>query len=204
GLVEQGGWVDYTRCETLWVLGDWAAARAAGERALAVGERNAYQRLAFRTFLVLLPMAESQQDASVADHWDGWWQSAADSFPAEMSPYGRVMLAAVDIWLHRLRGRPVAPPDDSLAGALMATGNPHYLAGVEAIAGAWLDVGRRDLVERAAEVVAHAGEESDDCRLPWASASLLRAWLTGSPADIETARRLAVEAQAPWWADRAR
>ncbi len=63
GLTEQAGWSDYARCETLWVLGRWDEALAVGGRALDVAERYSYGRLAFRTFMILLPIAAVRGDS---------------------------------------------------------------------------------------------------------------------------------------------
>ena len=106
GLTEQAGWCEYARCEALWVLGDLDAAVAAGERALATAERYAYQRLAFRTFMILLPIAAVRRDAAVADRWDRWWAEAERHFPANPSAYGRMLRGAYLVWLAQARMPP--------------------------------------------------------------------------------------------------
>ncbi|HET7686492.1 MAG TPA: adenylate/guanylate cyclase domain-containing protein, partial [Candidatus Limnocylindria bacterium] len=62
GLTEQAGWCEYARCEALWALGRWDEAMAVGERTLDLAERNAYGRLAFRTFMVVLQVAAARGD----------------------------------------------------------------------------------------------------------------------------------------------
>ena len=86
GLTEQVGWGEYARCETLWLLGDWDAALEAGLHALDLGERFAYERLTFRTFLVVLQIAAERGDAALAARWDRWWTVAQSSLPRDPVP----------------------------------------------------------------------------------------------------------------------
>lgn len=203
GLVEQGGWVHHSRCETLWVLGDWDAAIEAGQRALDLAEQYAYQRLAFRTFTVLLHIGAERRDVALAERWDRWWATASATLPAQPSRYARVLMAAVRILLDRTRGQPVTAPPASLLEAFVPVDNPHFLAAVETITRAWLDAGRADLAGEALARVQHSHEDPEGSALSRASAALLKAWLSGSAGDADRARALATEAQAPWWAQRA-
>ena len=57
GLTEQAGWANYSQMEVLWVLGDWDRALDIGRDVIELSERFAYQRLAFRTWVILLPIA---------------------------------------------------------------------------------------------------------------------------------------------------
>ena len=119
-------------------------------RVIGLGERYAYQRLAFRTWVILLPLAASRGDASVAEHWERWWAEAADHFPSTPSPYARVLHGAIPVWVAQATGRQVVPPADDLTESMIPMGNPHFIAAVETIVRAWLDVGRGPVERRRA------------------------------------------------------
>jgi class 3 adenylate cyclase/tetratricopeptide (TPR) repeat protein len=205
GLTEQAGWCEYGRCETLWVLGELDAALASGIRVLDVAERYAYQRLAFRTFMILLPIAAERRDAALAARWERWWAEAQQHFPPNPSPYGRMLRGAYQVWLAQAVGTaPPVPPDD-LVEATIAMENPHFLAATETVIRTWLDAGRQDLAAAMARLIAeNATAESDGSPLLHASAALIDAWVTGSRTSAERAAQLAASVPAPWWEARAR
>ena len=205
GLTEQAGWCEYGRCETLWVLGETEAATASGNRVLEVAERNAYQRLAFRSYMILLPMAALRGDAGMAARWDRWWTEAEAHFPPNPSPYGRMLRGASLVWLAQATGRPAPQPPDDLVEAAIPMINPHFLAAIETVARAWLDAGRLDPAARMAAVVAaNVAEQSGASILMHASAALIDAWVTGSEASAAHSAELAASVPAPWWVERAR
>lgn len=204
GLTEQVGWGEYARCETLWVLGDWDAALEAGLHALDLGERFAYERLAFRTFIVVLQIAAERGDAALAARWDRWWTVAEPHFPPTPSPYGRILHGAYPVWLAQANGCPPPLPPPDLTDAVIPMINPHFVGAVETIIRAWLDAGRRDLAAAAAaRWAAHAAADSAT-QLMRVSAGLVDAWLTGSAESAERAAELAATIPAAFWESRAR
>jgi class 3 adenylate cyclase/tetratricopeptide (TPR) repeat protein len=205
GLTEQVGWGEYGRCETLWVLGEVEAAIEAGERVLEIAERNAYQRLAFRTYMILLPMAALRGDAATAARWDRWWADAESHFPPNPSPYGRMLRGAYLVWLAQAAGNAAPVPSEDLVEAAIPMINPHFLAAIETVTRAWLDAGLREPAERIAAVVAaNVAEHADASALMHASAALIEAWVTGSHDAAERSAELAASVPAPWWVERAR
>jgi hypothetical protein len=203
GLTEQAGWASYSRMEALWVVGEWDEAIELGRGVIELGERYAYQRLAFRTWVILLPIAALRGDASLAAHWERWWATAADHFPSTPSPYALVLHAAIAVWVAQAAGRPVALPSEDLADSMIAMSNPHFIAAGETITRAWLDAGRTDLATGAAERSAANGRDPHATRLMHASAALHDAWVTGAAGSAKTAAALAREHGAPWWELRA-
>ena len=205
GLTEQAGWASYSRCETLWVVGDWDEALEVGRGVIELAERYAYQRLGFRTWVVLLPMAAARTDAALAEHWARWSAAAADHFPSAsvVSPYGRMLNGAIAVWVAHATGRPVPEPPADLADAVIAMSNPHFIAAIETVARAWLDAGRHDLAAATATRSAALAAEPGATRLMRASAALLDAWVTGSADSARAALALAREHGAPWWELRA-
>jgi len=203
GLTEQGGWVNYSRTETLWLAGDWDRALEVGREVVALGERYAYQRLAFRTWVVLLPIAALRGDSSLVEHWERWWSAAASQFPSTPSPYALMLRAAIAVWVAQATGRQVPVPPDDVIDTLIPMGNPHFLAAIETVVRAWLDAGRTDLAITAAERSAANSGEPDATVLMGASAALLDAWASGSDDAARLAARLSGELGAPWWELRA-
>ena len=170
---------------------------------IELGERYAYERLAFRTWVIVLPIAAARGDSALADHWERWWTATADHFPSTPSPYARVMHAAIAVWVAQAAGRPVAAPADDLTDAFIAMGNPHYVSAAETLVRAWLDAGRTDPATIAAKRSAEFAAESDATPLMRTSAALLDAWTTGSAESARTAATLARDFGAPWWELRA-
>lgn len=203
GLTEQGGWGEYSRCETLWLLGDWDAALESGRRALDLAERYAYTRLAFRTFMVVLQIAAERGDAALAERWDGWWVGAQTDFPPSPSPYARVLRGASAVWLARAAGRDAPLPPADIADAIVPMVNPHFVGAVETVILAWIGAGRHDLATVAAGRWA-ATTSTTPPRLVQASAALIDAWLTGSRVPADRAVEIATRIPAPFWVSRAR
>jgi class 3 adenylate cyclase/tetratricopeptide (TPR) repeat protein len=201
GLVEQAGWCDLTRAETLWVLGRWEEARSACVAVIELAEANGYERLAFRTYVVALPLAAAIRDPDVAENYHAWDAALDDRGPAVQSPYARVLRAAIRAWGSAARGeRPDAPPAEVLE-AIVPMINPHYLAAIETLVSAWLAAGNREHATAAADRVAQFVGEENATQLMRASAALVGAWVGRTQPDqaIEAAR----VARAPWWTARA-
>lgn len=205
GLTEQQGWADLGCCEALFVLGDWDSALAAGDRALALAERYAYERLAFRTWVIVLPMLAARGDASWSDRYTAWWTTAEAHFPPNASPYGAVLQAAIPRWLARAAGRPLdgVPPALSEIPPFI---NPHFIAARELLAEALIAAGD---VERAATMASQEAAE-DATELMRASQALIGAWVAAATGKPEQSRILAQQAaerastaSAPWWLARA-
>jgi class 3 adenylate cyclase len=203
GLTEQSGWAEYARTESLWVVGDWDEALAVGARVIALGERYAYDRLVFRTWVILLPIAAARGLSAVAEHWLRWWHGAATNFPTTPSPYARVLHGSIPVWLAQATDAPVSAPPADLTDAIIPMGNPHFVGAIETLARAWLDAGRTDVVAIAAQRSAELLAEPSPTRLMRASAALLEAWASGSTHAARAALDLAREHPAPWWELRA-
>ena len=201
GQLEQAGWCDLSRCETLFLLGRWDEALALGTSTVESAERNAYERLAFRTYVVLLPMAAERRDPSMANRYRAWHDANTERLPTVHSPYARLLRAAIDAWSATARGgRPAAPPDETV-DAIIPMINPHFVAAIETVTRAWLDAGRADLATAAGQRVAGFVDEGDATPLMHASSALIGAWLgqTEPAAAVEAARAT----DAPWWIARA-
>lgn len=201
GQLEQAGWCDYTRGEVLWVLGHWDDALDLGTAVVDQAERNAYERLAFRTYVVLLPMAAPRRDATLAARYDAWLEMAGTHRPTVPSPYARILRAAIAIWQAQARGAAPDPPAADLIDAVIPMSNAHFVAAVETLVRAWLDAGATDPAAAAADRVASDAAADDATPLMRASAALIDAWLNrGEPAAAVAAARAA---SAPWWEARA-
>ncbi len=201
GLLEQAGWCDLFRAELLWVLGRWEEAMTLGTRVIGLAEGNAYERLAFRTYVVVLPLAAAVRDPTVAERYRAWDTGLAERGPAVQSPYARVLRAAIVAWTSASRGEhPKPPPEDALE-AIVPMINPHFLAATEALASAWLGAGRSDLAAAAAERVAGFAADDDATPLMRASAALIGAWVGRT--EPGEALDAAEAAGAPWWTARA-
>jgi len=203
GLTEQAGWISYSRCEALWVVGKWNEALRVGQEVVELAERYAYQRLAFRTWVVLLPMAAVRGDATLAARWEQWVATAFGDSPSAASAYGRLLNGAITVWVAQAMGRPIPAPPDDLTDALVAMSNPHFIGAVETVVRAWLDSGRLDLAATAAARSAEIAAEPGATRMMRTSAALLDAWVSGSAPSARLALELAREHGADWWELRA-
>ncbi|HEX7067723.1 MAG TPA: adenylate/guanylate cyclase domain-containing protein [Candidatus Limnocylindria bacterium] len=203
GQTEQLGWTNLSRAETLFVIGDWDAALDAGERAISLGERYAYERLTFRTWMVVLPILAERRDPSWLPRYEAWWSGAISHFPSVLSPYAIVLRAATAQWLARARGEPFEPTIE-LPDQAPPFSNPHFLAAREVIAEALVATGQ---LERAVELAAFEAED-DWTDLMRASQGLIGAWVArASGADASALAREAVaharRIGARWWIERA-
>ena len=205
GLTEQLGWADLGLCETLFVLGDWEGALEAGDRALDLGERFAYERLAFRTWVIVLPILAARGDGSWAARYQGWWTVAEPHFPPSASIYGTVLRAAIGYWLQRAAGNDLheRPPD---FGEIPPFTNPHFLAAREILAEAYLAAG-----DTAAGALLAAQQPDDDAtELMRASQALIGSWVEAAKGDDQAAGAQAAKAadharsaHGAWWLARA-
>ncbi len=204
GLTEQAGWISYSRCEALWVVGNWDEALRVGQEVIELAARYAYQRLAFRTWVVLLSMAAVRGDATLAAGWEQWVATPfGNSLSSATSAYGRLLNGATAVWAAQASGRAVPTPPDDLTDALVTMSNPHFIGAIETVVRTWLDAGRSDLAARAAARSAEIAAASDSTHLMRASAALLDAWAAGSAPSARAALDLAREHGAPWWELRA-
>ena len=216
GLTEQVGWGMLASAEVRLVIGAWDEALADAEQALAMAERYAYLRLAFRTWMVILPIAAARRDASLADRFDAWSAGTADAFPPSRSPssapspYAVVLNAATPLWLAAARGGEAAPAPDSVAEIWAPFGNPHVLAALESIADSWARGGRMDALRTLVEVAEANAAEDDTGPLMRASAALTAAVLARAMGDADGAKVNAARALeqasrigARWWQARA-
>jgi hypothetical protein len=203
GLTEQAAWTDYGRCESLWVVGRWDEALDVALRVIELGDRLAYRRLSFRTWVLVLPMAAARHHAELAERWEQWWSAYASYFPSPPSPYARVLHAAIGIWLAQARGEIPSPAADDTAEAVVAMNSPYYLNAVETIVRAWLDAARAEPATVVAERSAGFAADPDASRLMRSSAALLAAWVHGTDDEARKALALARDHGAPWWELRA-
>jgi hypothetical protein len=201
GQLEQAGWCDYARCELLWVLGRWDDALTLGSDVVDLAERNAYERLAFRTYVILLPIAAARRDPNYGARYDRWLEASGMDRPKVGSPYARILRAAIRLWMGQARSESVEAPGADLVDAIVPMSNAHFLAAIETLTRAWLDAGSVDPAAAAAERVAAHAAEDDATLLMRASAALLAAWVgRGEAAKAVVAARAA---EAPWWELRA-
>jgi class 3 adenylate cyclase/tetratricopeptide (TPR) repeat protein len=206
GMTEQSGWCELARCETLFVIGRWDEALDSGLRAIELGERYAYIRLAFRTWVVLLPMLAARRDSSLLERHARWWRQAKQHFPTNPSPYGSFLTAAVGAWRAAAAGETPPVPDASLTAFDLGFSNPHFLAAVETVTDAWLAHDRLDL----ARAIAAKPVDDEATPLMRSSSDLVRARVAaaeGASQDPHAhARDSAAHARgigASWWLARA-
>jgi tetratricopeptide (TPR) repeat protein len=203
GLAEAGGWTDLATVESLWVVGRWDEALEVGASVVALAERNAYERLAFRVFVNLLAIAAARRLPEVADHWDRWWSGAEAHFPRSHSLYGAMLHGTIPTWLAQARRQSAEPPKEALVDAVVPVFNPHFLNAIDTTVRAWLDAGRTDLAAMALERATRNAEDPDTTRLARASVDLLEAWVTGNTEPAERVIEMARAHPAPWWELRA-
>ena len=201
GLTEQGGWVNYSRTEVLWVMGDWDDALEVGQEVIELGERYAYQRLAYRTWVIVLPIAAARGDGALADIGNDGGRRLRPL------PGHAVAIRACDARGDRHLGGPGNRPAGGAAGR-----PPHgCLHRDEQPA---LPRCRRDARPRLARCRPHTPRHDRREALgrvrrrvgrhtARASAALIDAWTTGSAESARTAATLAGDFGAPWWELRA-
>ena len=203
GLTEQIGWGQYSLCEALWLVGDWDAATEAGLTAVELAERYAYQRLGFRTWVVLLPIAAARRDASLVEAFEKGQAYSPDPVPSSASPYARMLHGAIDVWVAQGTGRKVPNPSASLVDAVVPFSNPHFLYAIETVVDAWLSAGESDAAASVTAAVAEHATQADATALAGISSALLRGW-QGDSDQARIAADRAAAFGAPWWELRAR
>lgn len=150
GLREEEAWVAFGRAEAALVTGDWELAWNAGERAIAIGEANAYHRPVVRTWTVLTPIALAQGRTDALARAKAWLDPKRASFPD--SPFGRFMHAAMDLRFVAAGLLPEFEPGPDLLDIWSeAPGMPSFFAAMETVLDAWVADGRLDLVDAAIE-----------------------------------------------------
>ena len=99
GLNDDASWTHYFEAEAAFVSGDWSRAIEAGNRAINVGETNAYLRVTVRTLHVLIPIAAVRGDRAILERAARWYESLEGKFAFPDSPYSRIVRAAQDVEL---------------------------------------------------------------------------------------------------------
>lgn len=99
GLTEDLAWGWYGEGEAALLSGTWGTAIDSGLQALDLAERNAYHRVAVRTWFVLVPVAVTLGLSHLFERAKTWFEEHHQFFPE--SPYGLMMHGAVDVWLGR-------------------------------------------------------------------------------------------------------
>lgn len=209
GLVERLGWVEHAEAEAALAAGDWALAVEAGLRAVRLGERHGYDRIAVRAWSALLPAASLRGERAVLDEAAAWFAARAGQLPD--SPYGRMLYAGASLWLGwGGAGRLEIPALDRLEASLalwLDEGSYEWLAAADAVLDAWFATGREAWVETA---LGHLGKPTtaDVFRPAVLAADLQRARLAGRAGGVgsETAAGVVRVALAesrtiglPWW-----
>ena len=206
GMVEQMAWLHYVRAEALAVIGDLDAAREECEQALALANRNAYRRVAVRTYHLLLAIAAARGDPEPAARLKRFW--AEHSGPLPDSPYARIVRAAMDIRVAAAEGEPIAVPE--VEPRLHSLETPHasasWLLSVEEVVTTWIRMGEvagaRDALRRMEAVSGHP-ETSELGRGTIDLLAARLAWAAGEPSQAEQRARSALRRfasiPAPWW-----
>jgi hypothetical protein len=214
GYLDRVAWARYARTDWLLHLGEWDEAVVNGLEGITLGERNAYHRPVFRTFIALMPIFTARRDMAAMTRFGDWFTAHRSIFPEPPSAYGQVLQTAIDICLADL-GQP------GVTGRVLGPGilvkdvytNTDWLAAVEIVVRDW--IARGDL--------GRAREELAGVRSAWlapeqgppkphmlASLNLMEAWLAraeGRAQDATAHAREALDgatrAEAPWWRVRA-
>jgi hypothetical protein len=206
--VERLGWVEHAESEAALAAGDWTLAIDAGLRAVHLGERHGYDRIAARAWSALLPAASLRGERAVLDRAAGWFEARAAQLPE--SPYGRMLYAGASLWLAWGGAGPLeTPAPDRLAASFtrwLEEGSYEWLAAADAVLDAWFTSGRDAWV---AAALGHPAEPlaAEVFRPAVIAADLHRARLAGrSHADgrdgAGQVRMGLAEARAsglPWW-----
>ena len=162
GLVERLGWIEHAEAEAALGAGDWTLAIEAGIRAVELGDRHGYDRIAVRSWAALLPAAWWRGQAAVLQRARVWFQARSGHLPD--SPYGRVLYAGTTRWLGPGGERgPVAPPFDRIQPAFtqwLPNGSYEWMAAGDAVLDAWFDANRLDWIGQALdEIMAVAADD---------------------------------------------
>jgi tetratricopeptide (TPR) repeat protein len=206
GMLEQMAWSHYVRAEALVVTGDVDATRQACERALALADRNAYRRVAIRTYHLLVAIAGEWRDPDPGRRVTAFWAEFSGQLPD--SPYARIMRAALDVWIATAEGRTIPAPEvePRLHSFDIPHSSPSWLLGVEAVVTSWVQTGElagaREAVRRMTAMSGHP-ETSELARgtIDLLASRLALAGGEGAQA-VEGARsalRRFRSIPAPWW-----
>ena len=151
GLIERLGWVEHAEAEAALASGDWARAIAAGMRAVQLGERHGYHRIAVRSWSALLPAASLRAETEILERAVAWFKARTGHLPD--SPYGRVLYAGSNLWLAWGGVQPVDIPTlEHVRPAFpqwLSNGSYEWLAAGDAILDSWFAAGRLDWVREA-------------------------------------------------------
>jgi class 3 adenylate cyclase/tetratricopeptide (TPR) repeat protein len=206
GLREEAAWIDYVRTEAGFLGGDWDLAMEAGLRAIDVAERNAYHRVAVRTWFALIAIAVARGRRDVLGHADRWFDEHEAIFPD--SPFRRLMHTGIDLRLTAAGFRNFeAPPAEELLPVWNETqGLPSVWDAADTVAQAWLDRGDIAAVRLWLEAMAKWHAHPMTSRLGRGVHGLIAARLATSENHPEEASRGAERAldafrgiRAPWW-----
>jgi class 3 adenylate cyclase len=213
GLTEETGWLDYLESEAAFVSGDWDRARFVGNRAVALGEANAYLRMTVRTWHVLIPIASVTGDRDTLARAARWYRSLEGKFEFPDSPYSRVIRTAQDLEMAAAGLWPAFVPDvePRIASFDDDPSGPSWSAALDRILRAWIDAGELDGAARALESMDGAiGRMAHVTSLGLGTYDLMRgrvALARGEPTIAAHAARSALDryraSNAPWWTAKA-
>ena len=207
GVTEALAWADYVRCEQGFVLGDWAAARDAGIRALDLADRNAYARVAIRTWMALSPLAHAQRDVALLRRLHSWFEPRKARLPK--SPFALLMFDAFELRMADVGLKVDCRVDVEarIQGFGILFRQPAWFAGAETVFGEMLAL--REL-EAAADALSAFAERNQEwsSKMSLGYESLLRARLLAARAEpYEVAAAGALElfrsVPASWWETKA-
>lgn len=195
GLIERLGWVEHAEAEAALATGDWTRAIEAGLRAVQLGERHGYDRIAVRSWAALLPAASLRGEMAVLEQARAWFAARAGHLPD--SPYGRGLYAGADRWLGGAGVGPLAiPPIDRIRPAFAqwrGNGSYEWMAAGDAILDAWFDAGRLDWVGDALdEIMAGVVDDTFGPALLDAAQHRARLTLRGTDARLRAGSAAAV------------
>ncbi len=155
GLIERLGWVEHTEAEAALGSGDWAVAIEAGLRAVALGDRHGYDRIAVRSWAALLPAASLRGERAVLEQARAWFAARAGHLPD--SPYGRGLYAGAERFLGLAAVGPLHLPDLERIRPAFAqwrgNGSYEWMAAGDAILDAWFGAGRLGWVGEALDEI---------------------------------------------------
>jgi len=213
GRTEDVGWADYTEAEAAFGSGEWDRALAAGRRAAAVGEANAYLRLTVRTWHVLIPIAAARGDQALLERAARWYAALEGKFEFPDSPYSRVIRAAQDIELAAAGlWTPYVPEvEPRIISFADEPGGPSWTAALDRVFRAWIEAGDSDGADRALSAMTVALPSYPTVTsLGLGTYELMRGRLAAARDDSETAvsaGRAALEhfrgGPLPWWTAKA-
>ncbi|MDX6407853.1 MAG: hypothetical protein QOE13_924 [Gaiellaceae bacterium] len=205
GLVENGAWCHYARAETYFESGRWDEATDSALAAVEIAERHGFDRVAVRSWFVLLPLARARGRDDLVGRGARFFHARMPNPPE--SPYARVVATAAHLHFAACGFEPDFVPDvDSRLGSFdLDHEGPSWLAAVETLIGRWLDGGQADGAEVALERMRASLDAHRPTPLARATEALLRArlllfrgQLTDAVAEAERALVL-LESRAPWW-----